>query len=82
LRRYHFHLEDGGVLEDEEGVELADLDAARCAAVRLLAEVLCDQPERFWTSETCQVTCTDEGGLVLFTVQMVATHAPAAPAPR
>jgi hypothetical protein len=77
--RYFFHLENGGVFEDADGLDLPDLEAAKCAAVRLLAEVLCDRPARFWDTESCQVTCADERGLTLFTVQMIATLAPAAP---
>ena len=78
MRRYFFHLENGSVLEDQEGVDLPDLEAAKCAAVQLLAEILCDQPGRVLATETYQVTCTDEDGLMLFKVQVVVTLAPAA----
>ena len=38
--RFHFHLEETSSIRDDQGVELADIDAARCHAVHMIAEVL------------------------------------------
>lgn len=41
MPRYHFHVHDDVDAPDEEGIELADLDAARSAAVAGAIELMC-----------------------------------------
>ena len=79
---YYFHLDGDGVSRDEDGSELKDLEAAKCTAVQLIAETLCYQPHKFWDADSYKVTVTDEKGLVLFIVEMVATLSAAVPARR
>ncbi len=43
MPRYHFHLQDGSFIADEEGSEHADLDAARVYAVRAARELMANQ---------------------------------------
>lgn len=78
MARYFFHLENTpSPARDTEGVELADIDAAKCHAVTVIAEALCERPRSFWEAETYQIAVTDTGGLTLFMVCMISVIAPA-----
>ena len=77
MERYFFHLHDGKSLTDEEGTELESLDAAKKAAIQLIAQTLRDDVDTFWQDQTYGVTVTDRAGLILFTVEIAATISPA-----
>jgi hypothetical protein len=77
VQRYFFHLQSSHVVRDEEGSEHQDLDAAKCHAVQMIAQVLCERPKTFWEADTYRVTVTDERGLVLFTVEMFSVQSAA-----
>jgi hypothetical protein len=79
LQRYFFHLEDGKVVADDDGTELASLEDAKHEAVQLIAQTLCNEPSKFWNAENYRVSVTDSDGLMLFTLEMVATLSPAVP---
>ena len=74
---FFFHLENGDHTRDEVGTDLATLHDARCHAVRMMAEVLCNAPERYWEHEEYKVTVEDISGLLLFTVEISSTDSPA-----
>lgn len=40
MPRYYFHLHNGAVARDEEGLELPDLDAARQEAIKAARELM------------------------------------------
>lgn len=75
MPRYFFHLTSSYDAPDDEGTELGDLDAARCHAVKLIADVLCESPGEYWKAEIYRVTVTDETRLILFTVEMMSVEA-------
>lgn len=75
MSTYYFHLENGDETRDDVGTDLATLHDARCYAVQMIAEVLCNEPERYWKHEEYRVTVSDENGLTLFIVEMVSTDA-------
>ena len=77
MPRYHFHTEDGECLRDEDGVELADLEAAKREAVKLLGESLSDDACQFWVHEAFRVIVTDADGLTLLTLDVGVTLSPA-----
>lgn len=77
MRRFFFHLEDGEGFADEDGTVLDDLDAARREAVLLIAQSAADHPDRFWETDGFRVTCMDEHGEPLFSLQLATTAAPA-----
>jgi hypothetical protein len=77
MPRFHFHLMHDVEVRDEAGVELDDLHAAKCHAVKLIADVLCKEPEQFWKSDIYRVSIADERGLLLLSVEMIAQTAPA-----
>lgn len=64
-------------LRDETGVELESMHSAKCHAVKMIAYVLCKEPERFWRSDIYRVSIADDRGLLLLSVEMVAQAAPA-----
>ena len=78
MPRYFFHLEHAVQIRDERGVELSDLDAAKCHAVKTIAEALCEEPKAFWAADQFRMTVTRADGLALFTLEMVSALAPAA----
>ena len=79
MPRFYFHV-DGP--PDDLGVDLADLAAAKCEAVRYAGRLLCDQATEFWDTGDFMMTVTDETGLTLFTLRFNATEAPAIRASR
>lgn len=81
MPRYFFHIEDGASLRDEEGAELKDLATAKCEAVKLAGQMICESASRFWENEEWKLTATDKAGLTLFCLHFVGVDAPAAMGP-
>jgi hypothetical protein len=69
--KYLFHCVDGHVDEDRIGQELNSIDDARREAVRIVTEVLRDNPDAIWKGGEFRVEVTDKNRLVLFTVMVV-----------
>ncbi len=68
MPRYYFNVRDGYDLdEDEEGVELPDLEAARAEAQATVEEL---RDELGAEAESIQLEITDEEGRRLFTVSL------------
>jgi hypothetical protein len=78
MPRYFFHIEDGSTVRDEEGTELEDMAVAKCEAVKLAGQMICDSASSFWDKEEWKLTATDERGLTLFCLHVVGIEAPAA----
>ena len=77
MARYHFHIQDGVMSRDESGQELRSLDAARLVAVDILTQTLRCDAEQFWRHNELSIVVTDERDLILFTVDLTTTPAPA-----
>jgi len=77
--RFFFHAEDGQSFLDKTGTELAGPQAARVEAVRIVAQLLERSPEEFWKDRTLRVVCADDGGLTLFSIEVLAVMAAASP---
>ena len=77
MSKFFFHTGDCGAGLDAEGQELADTNTAQIEAVRLLGELLRDEPRGFWNERAMKVVVTDEAGLILFVLDLSATEAPA-----
>jgi len=75
--KFFFHAEDGQCFPDSTGTELAGPEAARVEAVRIAAQLLERSPEEFWKDKTLRVVCADDGGLTLFSIEVVAVTAAA-----
>ncbi len=76
MPRFHFHTYDQNEVLDEDGFELVDIEAARKAAMIYASEVLKELAEEIYTTDL-RVTVTNEAGLMLWDILVVATEAPA-----
>jgi hypothetical protein len=77
--RFFFHAEDGQVIPDKTGTDLPGTEAARVEAVKIAAQLLERSPEEFWKDRTLRVICADDGGLTLFSIEVLAVVAAASP---
>ena len=76
MARFFFHLTHKAKVRDEAGVELDSLHEAKCHAVKMIADVLCKEPEKLWEADVYSVEASNADGLMLFNVEMYATLAP------
>ena len=74
MPRFFFHVEDR---PDDEGTELPSVAAAKCEAVRYAGKLICDEADTFWDSAEFGMVVTDEKGLILFSLTLSGTEAPA-----
>jgi hypothetical protein len=74
---YQFATNYGVAPDDPDGIELPDLEAAKDVAIRVMTETLQGNSGLFWKDESFRVVVSDAAGLVLFTVEIVATYSPA-----
>lgn len=70
------HPTEGG-LQDDEGIEFDSIHDAKCQAVAYAGRLLADSAEHFWDTADFELIVTDEKGLILFTMRVVGTEAPA-----
>ena len=77
MPRYIFSLADDHDGWDGEAIQLRDVQAAKCTAIRMIVDTLCEHPQAFWDAETHQVTVSDENRLTLFIVDITTTTSPA-----
>jgi hypothetical protein len=72
LPRYYFNVRHNTAESDGEGSELADIQAARLAAVRLSGELIQELDHSFWDSPDWRLEVTDAGQNTLFTLTFCA----------
>jgi hypothetical protein len=80
VARYYFHTNHPAqqdLQDDDEGFEFPTVHAAKCEAVGYASRLLCDSGEHFWDTGDFDLTVTDDKGLILFTMRVVGTEAPA-----
>jgi hypothetical protein len=65
---FYFHLYDDVMVADGEGIELADLDAARAAAVSNIRDILAEDVKRGRMPLGHRIEIADEGGAVVAAV--------------
>jgi len=82
MARYFFHSEDGRPRADYEGTELPSLAAARVEAVRVMGDILKEEPEQVLETGSLRLTVTDQTGLIYFALDLAATDAAAGRAQR
>ena len=76
MARYFFNIENADI-RDTDGYEFASMAEAKCEAVRYAASLICDSVSTFWDSGDLNLVVTNERGLVLFSLRMFGTEAPA-----
>jgi len=75
MPRYFFHVHDGETYPDMQGTEFPNLLAARMEAVRFIAALLAEKPERFWQSTEWTLRVAEETDSTLFTLTFFASDA-------
>ena len=78
MPRFFFHIEYDGLAHDDEGTELADLPIAKCEAVKLAGQMICDAAGGFWDKDEWKLSATNEEGMTLFSLHFIGVDAPAA----
>jgi hypothetical protein len=64
--RYHFHIRDAeGLIPDEEGSELANLEAARAEARASAQDLVANDLRSGWATPERRIEIADERGAVL-----------------
>ena len=74
---YHFNVNDGQAYPHKLGMECASLQDARVEAVQRIGRLLAEQAARFWTGDEWSMEVTDQTGLTLFTLVLIASNSPA-----
>ena len=78
VRRYFFNISDGDSRSFPQCVDLSSIQDARREAEKMACAAICESSDRFWHTREWQLTVTDEGGLSLFSLLILAADAPAA----
>lgn len=68
MPRYFFDLAKHEDSADDEGTELADIDAARLEAMQFTGEYLREHPDMAWDGRELRVIVRDQQARVVFTV--------------
>lgn len=68
MPRYFFHTENGDRIRDDQGEDLADVDAARDEALTILGEILRYRGASFWTTRSFSVIVTDADDCVVVSI--------------
>jgi len=63
MERFFFHLdEDGTILEDVEGIELPNLNAAQASAVQAARDIMAHDVSKGWLRLSCAIDIADYAG--------------------
>jgi hypothetical protein len=68
MPRFFFHVHDDAVFTDEDGLDLADSEAARLAALAGARALMCDQVKRGRLSLHHRIEVEDEKGGAILTL--------------
>lgn len=74
---FHTNLPAERGVQDDEGHEFKSVHAAKCEAVIYAGRLLSDAAEDFWDTGDFELIVTDDNGLILFSLRLVAIEAPA-----
>jgi hypothetical protein len=76
MPKYYFQVDDGASDPGGDGIELADLKAAKCEAVKYAGRLICDAHTSFWHMDDWRLTVANEDGLTLFTLIFASVDSP------
>jgi hypothetical protein len=76
LPNYQFHFEGNEADREIEPHVFRDLAAAKCEAAKTLGAIICDAGLGIWNERDWGITVTNEAGLTLFTLSVMASDAP------
>ena len=73
MPKYFFHVDDGTLTPDAQGLDLPDLSAAKAEAIHAAGSMLSDFDGHFWSAGTpWTMQVTDEADNLLFSLQFTA----------
>jgi len=74
MPKYHFNTDDRA---DPGGAEMESLAQAKCEAIRMAGQTICQGAEGFWDRAEWKMTVTDASGLILFDLLIIGTESAA-----
>lgn len=74
MPHYHLELRTENRVWETVHVELTDATALRVEMAQFVGQLLKDHANEIWVDEEWRVDATDENGLILFMIQIVATN--------
>ena len=76
VSRYFFNVCDGEARSFPQCIDLSSVQDARREAAKMVCAAMTDHSDRFWRTREWQLTVTDENGLSLFSLLILAADAP------
>ncbi len=73
MAQYHIELRTEDRVWDTLDVESGDVGALRIEMARFVGELLKDHAEKVWIDEEWRIDVTDDAGLILFVMQIMAS---------
>lgn len=77
VARYFFNVSDGEVRSFPQCIDLSSVQDARREATKMACAAISENSDTFWRTREWQLTVTDERGLNLFSLLILAADAPA-----
>ena len=77
LARYFFNISDGETRSFPQCIDLSSIQDARREAEKMACAAISENSDIFWRTREWQLTVTDERGLNLFSLLILAADAPA-----
>lgn len=77
LARYFFNISDGETRSFPQCIDLSSVQDARREAEKMACAAISENSDIFWRTREWQLTVTDERGLNLFSLLILAADAPA-----
>ena len=77
MPRFHFQVRTDTHVLLTEAADLPGTTEARVEAARRVGDLLREHAEAIWHDEDWQMDVTDEVGLILFVIRVLATKSPA-----
>jgi hypothetical protein len=75
--RYFFNVSDGEARSFPQCIDLPSVQDARREATKMACAAISENSDTFWRTREWQLTVTDERGLNLFSLLILAADAPA-----
>ena len=55
---------------------MPDVEAAKCEAVKIAGQIICDESDKFWREAEWTMAVADDRGLTQFQLQVIGIDAP------
>lgn len=82
MLRCSFNIDDGHTTIVPQVSVFKDMATAKCAAVKMAGQMICDTAEGFWNQPEWAMRVTDQDGLTLFQLNFMGIEAAAGRSPK